>query len=102
MGGAIQLTCVYVRNVRGSTANILGGRGGGGCGRGGGILGFLNLPCLPTCPSPQIARYQAMVDEAVRGRDAKAAELEAMQAGLAALTADMQVWGGSLVNVPPS
>ena len=32
-----------------------------------------------------------MVDEAVRGRDAKAAELESMQAGLAALTADMQV-----------
>ena len=34
-----------------------------------------------------------MCEREGEGRDAKAAELEAMQAGLAALTADMQVWG---------
>ena len=39
----------------------------------------------------QVARYQSMVEEAQRARDAKAAELESMQSGLATLTADMQV-----------
>jgi hypothetical protein len=45
--------------------------------------------------SRQAARYQAMVEEAVKSREAKSSEVQQLQAGLLDLQAEMRVRGRS-------